>query len=281
MLQRVRTVPAFGSFALLATCAGGQVGPEHAQDYRPASVTAAPAPAPTSAPEAHRDDTPIYEPDPSGHAVAILRANAPNIRYAALDAASCEAELGRREVPFVRAAATPGVLDPVRLRGPLHGVTIHSPLGPSAQERSLMEIFDCRLVLALDDFAAQVVGPRGVVEMTHLSAYRSRASYGCTPKYAGKQHCAALAVDVAKFTRKDGSVLDVERDFHGHPGQSSCTGGAHPNPPSPAAAELWGFVCDAAARGLFHVILTPNYNAEHHNHFHLEITPDAGWMLIR
>ncbi len=250
---------------------------ESVEDYPASTVTSQPPPPP---PEA-RPPLPFYEPDPGGHAVAILRGDAPNIRYASLDAASCEAELQRRSVPFVRGEATAGVLAPVRLRGPLHGVSIHSPLSPAERQRAAMEIFDCRLVLALDDFAAQIAAPHGIVEMTHLSAYRSRASYGCTPKYAGKQHCAALAVDVYNFKRADGSVLDVQRDFHGHPGQSTCAGGAQPNPPSAAATELWSFVCDAASRALFHVILTPNYNTEHHNHFHFEITPDAGWMLIR
>jgi len=28
-------------------------------------------------------------------------------------------------------------------------------------------------------------------------------------------------------------------------------------------------------------MLTPDYNAEHKNHFHLEITPEAGWMMVK
>jgi hypothetical protein len=88
-------------------------------------------------------------------------------------------------------------------------------------------------------------------------------------------------VDVRAFKKRDGSALNVERDFHGHIGDSTCAGTAHPRAPSPASNELWGFVCDAAARAMFNVILTPNYNAQHNNHFHLEITPDAGWMLIK
>ena len=37
-------------------------------------------------------------------------------RYARMDRATCEQELVRRGVPFARAAETPGVLAPVRLR---------------------------------------------------------------------------------------------------------------------------------------------------------------------
>ena len=44
--------------------------------------------------------------------------------------------------------------------------------------------------------------------------------------------------------------------------------------------ELWSIVCDAADRATFNVMLTPNYNAQHFNHVHVEVTPDAGWMLV-
>lgn len=180
----------------------------------------------------------------------------------------------------MRGEVTEGVQAPVRLRGPLRGVSIHSGLPPKERERSIYETFDCRLVLALDDFAA-LIAQRDVVEIIHLNAYRPKSQHGCTARYWGLQHCAALAVDVRAFKRKDGSVLEVERDFHGKIGLGTCASGVGPSPDTPAAAELWSFVCDAARRALFHVMLTPNYNAEHRNHFHMEITPEAGWMMIK
>lgn len=223
---------------------------------------------------------PFFVAEPDGRPSAILRADAPNIRYARLDRAACEAELGRRAIPFAQATETAGVLAPVWLRGPLHGVSIHSSLPPAQRERSTLEIFDCRLVLALDDFAA-LAARQDVVEMIHLSAFRARSANGCTPKYVGKQHCAALAVDVGTFRRKDGSVINVEKDFHGRIGLATCAGAARPNPPAPEASTLWDLVCESARQAIFHVILSPNYNVQHKNHLHFEITPDAGWMLIK
>jgi hypothetical protein len=226
---------------------------------------------PAPPPPAATAGGPFWEPIPTGRAVPILRADAPNMRYAAMDGATCEAELARRHVDFVPAQPTPGVLAPVRLRGPLAGgVSIHSALPEAARAKAAMEIFDCRLVLALDDFSA-MVAKHGVVTMIHLSAYRPRKQFGCTRKYAGKQHCAALAVDIARFERKDGTALVVQRDWHGRVGRPTCP--ARPN-------ELWSIVCDAADRALFNVMLTPNFNAQHFNHIHVEITPDAGWMLV-
>jgi len=172
------------------------------------------------------------------------------------------------------------VLAPVRLRGPLHGIEIHSGLPEKQRAKSTIEIFDCRLILALDDFAS-VLAKHDIVEVVHMSAFRSQRDRGCTPKYAGKQHCGALAVDVGTMKRKDGSVLDVDKDFNGRIGTETCTAGTGPVPVTPAATELWDIVCDSARRGLFHVILTPNFNAEHKNHFHLEITPDVSWMLVK
>jgi hypothetical protein len=223
---------------------------------------------------------PFYEADPEGHPTVILRADAPNVHYANLTSSACEAELGRRAIPYVRTTATPDVATPVRLRGALHGVLVHSMLPPAQRDTSPSEIFDCRLVLAVDDFCG-LLAKRDVVEVVHFTAYRPRAQSGCTPKYAGLQHCGALALDVASFTKKDGTVLVVDKDFHGRVGDATCAGKAHPSPPSAAATELWGYVCDAASQAIFNVMLTPNYNAEHHNHIHVEVTPDAEWMLIK
>lgn len=172
------------------------------------------------------------------------------------------------------------ILAPVRLRGPLHGITIRSSLPERARAKSPFEIFDCRLVLALDDFAS-LLAQHDVVEVVHMSAFRSQRDRGCMPNKPGKQHCGALAVDIGRFKKSDGSVLDVEKDWSGRIGAPTCTPGAGPNPVTPSATELWDIVCESARRGLFHVMLTPNFNAEHKNHFHLEVTPDVGWMLLK
>jgi hypothetical protein len=276
----IRVAGACGCFAVLALgCSGAPVGhapaPSYTERNEPDVFSEPSQPRPATAAQG-----PYFVADPEGRAVAIQRGDAPNMRYAQLDRASCEAELSRRRVPFEQAEATAGVLAPVRLSGPMHGVSIHSTLPLAMRARAPSEVMDCRLVLALDDFSA-LVSQRGVAEIVHLSAYRSRAHGGCTPKYVGKQHCAALALDVAQFKRRDGSVLEVERDFHGRIGLSTCADNARPSPPSAASGELWDFVCDSARDAIFNVILTPNYNAQHKNHFHLEITPDAAWMLIK
>jgi hypothetical protein len=217
-------------------------------------------------------------PPPKDYSIFAVPDGSPAPGYASFDRDACEAALRSRNIDFVRAEDTRGVRAPVRLVGPLHGVAIHSSLPPAARSHSHADLFDCRLVLSLDDFAA-TIAERGIVEVRTLSAYRTRAESGCTRKYDGEQHCAALAVDVGSFKERDGTVLDVERDFHGHIGALTCRNGAHPTPETGAATELWEIACGAAGKN-FLVVLTPNWNSDHRNHMHLELTTHD-WVLVR
>jgi hypothetical protein len=222
----------------------------------------------------------FFVPGAIGSAMPIPDAGAaPTVRYAALTQVACEAELKKRAIAFVRTPPVAGVRAPVRLKGPLHGIAVHTALPPAQREKSESEIFDCRLVLAVDDYAT-LLAKHDVVEVIHFSAFRSAKNGGCTPKYTGKQHCAGLALDIGSYVKRDGTKLEVLRDFGGRIGSGTCEPGAKPTKPSAAATELWGFVCEAARQGWFNVILTPNFNQQHQNHMHVEVTPDAGWMLV-
>jgi hypothetical protein len=202
----------------------------------------------------------------------------PAVRYASLDRARCEAELTRRGISFSRVSEARGVLAPVRLTGPLRGVTFRSGLPAAQRATAAIEIFDCRLVLALHDFAA-ILAKHDVVEVIHLSAYRPPEKTWPNGKIASR-HPAALALDAGTFVRRDGSRLDVERDFHGRIGTKTCGPGTGPSPATPEAVALRQIVCDAADQHLFNVELTPDYNWQHRNHFHLEVTAGVRWFLV-
>ena|SRR5213078_4163306 len=180
-------------------------------------------------------------------------------------------------------APTPG--DRVRARpGDAWRTCSHPPAGTTARrgrtldERakrratSTRELIDCRLALSLDDLAVALAA-RDIVDAEWSSAYRPAAELGCTAKYRGEQHCAALAVAVTSFGKRDGTRLVVARDFHGKIGTLTCGTG------EPPRNELWRIACDAAGRQ-FQVVLTPNWNAEHHAHLHLELTAHD-WVLAR
>lgn len=211
---------------------------------------------------------------------ATMPAGRPASRYAALDRAGCEAELGRRKIGFERVGEARGVLAPVRLTGAVGGVSFHSMLPASQRKTATIEIVDCRLVLALDDFA-KILAKHDVVEVVHYSFYRP------PPKKAvltgpGRRHPGGLAIDAAKFVTRSGKTIDVERDFRGRIGAKTCgTGAASPASLPENAATLRRIVCEAADAQLFHVLLTPDYNWAHRNHFHLEVTANARWQFVR
>jgi hypothetical protein len=206
------------------------------------------------------------------------QATTPAMRYGRLDRATCEAELHRRQIAFTPVADARGVLAPVRLNGPIRGVTYHSSLPASQRATSPYEILDCRLVLALDDFSA-ILAKHDIVEVIHFSVYRP-PSARFAPGRLGHQHDGALAIDAGWFKRKDGTTLQVERDFHGRIGASTCGPGTGPSPATPDATALRSIVCEAATAHLFNVELTPDYNWQHRNHFHLEVTPSVRWFLV-
>jgi hypothetical protein len=199
-------------------------------------------------------------------------------RYARLDRTACEAELVHRGIGFSSVPEARGVLAPVRLAGPLHGVTFRTALPPAQRAASPWEIVDCRLALALDDFAAQLA-IHDVVEVVHYSIYRPPPSRWPAEKVASR-HLGALAIDAASFVKRDGHALVVERDFHGRIGARTCGPGAAPAHASAEAAELRQIVCDAADAKLFNVELTPDYNWAHRNHFHLEVTAGVRWFMV-
>ena len=202
---------------------------------------------------------------------------APSNRYGAMSQDDCEAELKARSIAFKREEAK-GVAQPVRLQGPLHGVTYRTNQHDADRETTIWEIADCRLVLALDDFAA-ILEQHSIVEVRHYSIHRKAPKKWPDDKI-GKQHIGGLAIDAAKFIRKDGTFLDVLDHFKGRYGAKSCGPKAR-KVKTEEAKELREIVCAAVDARLFNVVLTPNHNRAHRNHFHLEVMPGVSWILVR
>lgn len=237
----------------------------------------------------HEDELPplpaaaVMDDEPSDTAPehGALRGGAPlATRYASLDRDQCEAELGKRHIAYERTSDTRGVIAPLRLKGAIGGIEFHSML-PAAQRRtSPYEIYDCRLVLALDDWS-RVLARYDVVEVVHYSVYRPPPARQVL-NGAGRRHSGALAIDAAIFKTRDGQTMSVEKDFHGRIGSKPCGAHAASTAGLPAqAVTLRKIVCEAADAQLFNVMLTPDYNWPHRNHFHLEVTAGARWVLVR
>lgn len=204
-------------------------------------------------------------PAPAAHAETATR-------YVHMTGEACEAALRDRGVPFVSAAGeAPGVDRPIRLAGPLHGVEIHEPGPRSSWHKSKTEILDCRLALALDDLSAYL-SEQGFVEIVQVSFYRQNARIA--RRRTPSQHAAGRAIDLSLLVHRDGTQYNVERDWGGAIGDHTCgPDAAAPRHPSPAAHRLRSLVCEIGSRGFVHLILTPNFNADHRNHFHIDLEP--------
>lgn len=206
----------------------------------------------------------------------------PSVRYAAMSGESCLAELTRRGVAFTRVEAAPGVATPIRLPRDVGGVVYRTEAPDHVRASAPYDVFDCRLVLALSDFS-RLLRAHDVDEVRIFSAYRPE-KHG-RDGAEGRRHAGALALDARRFGKRRGTDrvwLDVEHDFHGAIGAPACGPGARPPVPNTSEArELRSIVCGAADLHLFTVILTPAYDRFHRNHFHLEVTPQVRWQLVR
>ncbi len=200
--------------------------------------------------------------------------------YGQLDSAECLALLDERHIPYSREEPKRGVKIPVRLTGKVAGVLYRTDFPDGERASVPWEIFDCRLVLSLDDFG-EVLRAHSIVEVRMFSAWRPPAKSWPMTEWA-RRHQGALAIDVRELRKDNGEVLNVLEHFHGQLGAEQCVPSARPpNPDSAQARELHELVCRAAETHVFNSILTPNYNPAHRNHFHLELTPDVDWFMLR
>ncbi len=120
---------------------------------------------------------------------------------------------------------------------------------------------DCTLARQLAEWDESVVQPaaqsvfgKSVKVIEHYGGYVCRGMVG-NPKQLS-MHAKGDAIDIAGFELSDGHKIWVERDWR-------------------EGGQKQAFLRQIAkaACSLFSVVLTPNTNADHQNHFHLDVGP--------
>lgn len=96
---------------------------------------------------------------------------------------------------------------------------------------------------------------QAVTRIDHFGSYACRNVYG-RPEATRSRHATAEAWDVAGFVLADGKQIRVAQHWHG----------------LTAEAAFLRDVRDAACR-FFDGVLSPDYNAAHHDHLHLDRGP--------
>ena len=99
--------------------------------------------------------------------------------------------------------------------------------------------------------AEQILG-KPVATIQHLGSYSCRRIYG-RAEGNFSEHATADAIDISGFILEDGKRISVARDWRGEGKE----------------AIFLRAVRDGACQ-LFSTTLSPDYNAAHHDHLHLD-----------
>jgi hypothetical protein len=182
-------------------------------------------------------------------------------------------------VPSVSAQASPGDclarLDELGVsyrratqRGVVRGVEIQGTLGGvefvSSHRKPL--VIDCSLAVSLAE-AGPYLRRLGIERASYSSAYARRNVRGTKRP---SKHSYGLAIDVHSLSGGRVGNLRVDLDYEQGLGDAvDCLG----QPASPAGAILKTVQCQLIRSGLFHLVLSPDYDDAHHDHFHLEASP--------
>jgi len=169
---------------------------------------------------------------------------------------SCYAELEARQVTFKK-TKKPGIANAVEITGMLGGVEV---AGATAL------VIDCSLAVSLDE-AGRYMRALGVAKATFSSAYSRRNVRGTNRP---SKHSYGLAIDVSGISGPDLGTMKIDRDYEQGLGDAvDCLG----QPMTQAGAVLKVLQCQLVRSGLFHLVLSPDYDDAHHDHFHLEVRP--------
>ena len=182
------------------------------------------------------------------------------------DAAQCGALLDRAGVDH--AVMEPGgadqcrYADAVRLRADRDAIgLVPAAVAPSCPVVAALKLWEWQVVQP----AAQRIYGQPVRSIRHFGSYSCRRMYG-RGQGDFSEHATADAIDVAAFVLKDGKEVRVVRDWTGE-GKD---------------ADFLHAVRDGAC-ALFSTVLSPDYNAAHRDHFHLDQAERGatGWRACR
>ncbi len=187
-------------------------------------------------------------------------------------ATACQRQLDALGVAWMRWRVAPShpegspghlceVRDPVWVGGTLHGVAL-SP-GGGAPSPDLMS---CEMALAVEKMS-RVLSQKGVARVQHIGVYSCRTLRGSDRL---SQHALGSAMDIVGFEMRRGPTISVQRHWE-------------KDRVEPRTRQ--GQVLLEIARALheefvFNVVLTPDYNAAHADHLHVDLSPDRHFLSL-
>ena len=180
-------------------------------------------------------------------------------------APTCQEQLGILSIDFDDAPDTQGVDDPVTVHPPINGIDFDRAGGSSNADI----LMDCSWGLKMHEMA-EGLPALGIDTVSHFGVYNYRFIGGTNTL---SEHAYGRALDIAGLSG-DAGTFTVLDDWVPGDAATTCTAPEG----TPEHEFLRDLVCSWAASDLFHIILTPNYNAAHADHFHVDITPGADYI---
>jgi len=236
----LRSALAAGLAAALAACS----------PMLPDAPRPGPSPAAPGRPEAPLVGGLINRPIDGGTRSAVLREGAELTR--------CVAELTAARVSF---SPTPDRVDSENCHQIQAGL-LGADMGTVARMNPGQPKMTCQLALAVSVWRRQSLEPAAreilgsdVVQIDHFGAYACRNVNNGVGSTRISAHAQAAALDVAGVRLRDGRRISLTEDWHGD---------------GPEARFLRRIRDDACR--IFGTVLSPDYNAVHHDHLHLEAT---------
>jgi hypothetical protein len=164
------------------------------------------------------------------------------------------------ESPDTHPSLTCTVDDAVILNSPVHGVEIRSYYSDAISNPYMACLAAIALVHTIDDVATQ-----GVTAIYHMGTYNCRVIAGTDTL---SRHAYGDAIDLGGFEFGDGTYYTLVDDWEHDTTTFATPGGEFLY----AAAHRW---YDA---WIWNTILTPNYNSDHDDHFHVDLTPERHFL---
>jgi hypothetical protein len=188
---------------------------------------------------------------------------------------SCHAMLRALGLDWSPSEPLRGVSDPVRVQPTIRGVSFRYVSSP----RPTAMVMDCELAPRLVRLA-EIVRSYGIDEVIHLGIYNYRCIGGgdpdsgtCTPS----MHAYARAIDLHAFGLEGSDeVYSTERDFVITRRGDPCPLMSFSEPDR----ILKAIACRLWEERVFQIVLTPNYNAAHRNHYHVDLTEGAMYLGV-
>lgn len=199
----------------------------------------------------------------------VLTTASVDIAIAEPQAQTCHDWLALYHLDYTPGPANLGIKDPVTVKAPVNGVDYR--YSGNAELRKTV-YGDCTLLKSLAE-AAPIMRDHDIVELIDIGVYNYRCiDQSLTPPNCSmSQHAYAKAIDIAAWKTSDGTKYTVLTDWLIDAASTTCaaaTDGAKDT-------FLHTVICALKAADVWNIVLTPNYNSDHRNHFHVDLTPNA------